>query len=64
VEDHAWVTRIVAGGPGLASYHEDGFTDAHVRVLFSIAGVRYPDDFDMTWIPSRFPSVVWPRTRT
>jgi len=59
-----WVTRVVAGGPAMDSYQENGFTDAHVRLLFPRAGVAYPADFDMRWIRSRLPPEKWPRTRT
>jgi NADPH-dependent ferric siderophore reductase len=58
------VTRMVAGGPGLAAFRENGCTDAHVRILFPRAGVTYPEDFDMRWILARLPRERWPRTRT
>lgn len=58
------VTRMVAGGPGLSAFQENGCTDAHVRILFPRAGVTYPDDFDMRWILARLPREHWPRTRT
>src|SRR5215475_5324422 len=59
-----WVTRMVAGGPGLSSFHENGFTDAYVRILFPRVGVAYPEDFDMRWVLARLPREQWPRTRT
>lgn len=58
------VTRMLAGGPGLSAYQENGCTDAHVRILFPRAGVGYPEDFDMRWILARMPREHWPRTRT
>jgi NADPH-dependent ferric siderophore reductase len=58
------VTRMVAGGPALASYQENGFTDAHVRILFPLAGVAYPGDFHMRRIRSRLPREERQPTRT
>jgi NADPH-dependent ferric siderophore reductase len=40
------------------------FTDSHVRILFPISGVRYPDPFDLATVHSTLPRALWPRTRT
>lgn len=56
--------RMVAGGPGLARWKPTGFTDAYVRIVFPIPGVRYPAGFDMRRIRAEMPRADWPRTRT
>ncbi len=56
--------RVVAGGPGLASFVDNEFTDSYVKLLFPVPGVEYPEPFDMGRIRAEFPREQWPRTRT
>lgn len=56
--------RIVAGGPGLAAFQPNEFTDAYVKVLFPVPGVSYPDPFDMGVIRSEYPREQWPVMRS
>lgn len=56
--------RVVAGGSGLASFADNGFTDRYVKVLFPQSGVTYPEPFDMDLIRREFPREQWPVTRT
>src|ERR1700743_2805106 len=63
-----WVTphliRVVLGGPGLASFVDNGFTDKYVKLLFPLAGVTYPEPIDLDRIRREFPRDQWPTTRT
>jgi NADPH-dependent ferric siderophore reductase len=63
-----WVTphliRVVLGGPGLASFVDNGFTDKYVKLLFPLPGVTYPEPIDLDLIRREFPREQWPTTRT
>jgi NADPH-dependent ferric siderophore reductase len=56
--------RIVAGGEGLAAFQPNEFTDAYVKVIFPVAGVTYPEPFDLTAIRADLPREQWPRVRS
>jgi NADPH-dependent ferric siderophore reductase len=56
--------RIVAGGPGLAAFEPNEFTDAYVKVLFPMPGVSYPEPFDMGAVRATLPRDQWPRIRS
>jgi len=56
--------RVVAGGEGLAQFTPTGFTDSYVKVVFPVAGVEYPEPFDMRRIRAEYPAAHQPRTRT
>jgi NADPH-dependent ferric siderophore reductase len=56
--------RVVLGGEGLAGFSADTCTDHYVKLLFSPAGVTYPEPFDMERIRAEFPREQWPVTRT
>ncbi|GAA1950641.1 siderophore-interacting protein [Amycolatopsis minnesotensis] len=56
--------RIVAGGPGLAAFTPNEFTDAYVKVLFKVDGVTYPEPFDIDTVRAELPREHWPRMRT
>ncbi|GAA4551107.1 siderophore-interacting protein [Amycolatopsis samaneae] len=56
--------RIVAGGEGLRDFQPNAFTDAYVKVIFTVPGVRYPEPFDVRVIRAELPREHWPRMRT
>jgi NADPH-dependent ferric siderophore reductase len=56
--------RIVAGGEGLAAFQPNEFTDAYFKVLFPVAGVSYPEPFDMGVIRAEYPREQWPVMRS
>lgn len=56
--------RIVAGGDGLAAFTPNGFTDAYVKVLFPVPGVRYPEPFDLDAVRATLPREQWPKMRS
>jgi NADPH-dependent ferric siderophore reductase len=63
-----WLTphmiRVVLGGPGLATFQTNGFTDKYVKLMFPRPGVEYPEPLDMTVIRDEMPREQWPVTRT
>ncbi|MEU5916574.1 siderophore-interacting protein [Streptomyces sp. NPDC047141] len=58
------MVRVVLGGPGLAGFAADTYTDHYVKLLFAPEGVSYPEPFDMERIRAEFPRDQWPTTRT
>lgn len=58
------MTRLVAGGPGVAHLWPDGSTDTYVRLVFPRPGVRYPHGLDLRRIRAELPRSAWPRMRT
>ncbi|MER7949896.1 siderophore-interacting protein [Streptomyces sp. NPDC096079] len=58
------MVRVVLGGPGLAGFAADTYTDHYVKLLFAPEGVAYPEPFDMERIRAEFPRDQWPTTRT
>lgn len=58
------MVRIVAGDGDLSAFEELAFTDSYVKMLFPVAGVEYPEPFDMQTIRAEYPREHWPRTRT
>ncbi|MGW4395009.1 siderophore-interacting protein [Amycolatopsis nivea] len=56
--------RIVAGGEGLKDFRPNEFTDAYVKVIFKVAGVEYPEPFDLNRIREELPREHAPRLRT
>ncbi len=63
-----WLTphlvRIVAGGPGLADFVDNEFTDRYVKIIFPRPGVDYPEPFDLDVIHERLPRPQWPALRS
>lgn len=53
--------RIISSGDG---FRPNEFTDAYVKVLFPIPGVRYPEPFDLGVIRAELPREQWPRMRS
>jgi NADPH-dependent ferric siderophore reductase len=58
------LVRVHLGGPGLASFTDNGFTDKYVKLMFPRPGVAYPPDLDLDVIRRDFPRADWPVTRT
>ncbi|GLZ75904.1 siderophore-interacting protein [Actinorhabdospora filicis] len=56
--------RVVLGGPGLAEFVDNDFTDHYVKLQFGPAGVSYPKPFDLGWIRENLPREQWPVSRT
>jgi NADPH-dependent ferric siderophore reductase len=63
-----WVTphlvRVVAGGPGLAGYVDNGFTDRYVKIIFRRPDVEYQEPLDMDVVHETLPREQWPVLRT
>lgn len=63
-----WLTphmiRVVAGGPGFASFIANEYTDRYVKLVFLQPGVEYPEPFDLQVVRDTFPREKWPTTRT
>lgn len=58
------MARIVFGGPGLAGFGLDGYTDHYVKLVFPAEGVQYPEPWDIDRIKADFPREQWPSNRT
>jgi NADPH-dependent ferric siderophore reductase len=58
------MVRIVVGGDALSRIEAGAFTDHYVKVLFSPAGVTYPEPFDVAAIRETMPRQAWPVVRT
>jgi NADPH-dependent ferric siderophore reductase len=58
------MVRVVLGGPGLAGFHAEEFTDHYVKLQIPPAGAPYEAPFDVEEIRARLPRDQWPRTRT
>jgi NADPH-dependent ferric siderophore reductase len=58
------MVRIVLGGDGLANFTAGQFTDHYVKLVFGVAGVTYPEPWDMQRIREELPREQWPHMRT
>jgi NADPH-dependent ferric siderophore reductase len=58
------MTRVVLGGPGLAGFVPNEYSDAYVKLVFLRPGVDYPRPFDLDVVRARLPSTDWPQQRT
>jgi len=56
--------RVVAGGPGFASFIANEYTDRYVKLVFLQPDVEYPEPFDLQVVRDTFPREKWPTTRT
>lgn len=63
-----WLTphlvRVVAGGPGLATFVDNGLTDRYVKIIFRQPGVEYDEPLDMAACRESLPREHWPVLRT
>ncbi|GAA4211850.1 siderophore-interacting protein [Actinocatenispora rupis] len=63
-----WLTphlvRIVAGGPELAEFTPNAYSDQYVKIIFRRPGVDYPEPFDMASAREQLPREQWPVLRT
>ena len=63
-----WLTphmiRVVAGGPGFASFIANEYTDRYVKLVFRKPDVDYPEPLDLQEIRAQLPREQWPTTRT
>jgi NADPH-dependent ferric siderophore reductase len=58
------MVRVVAGGPGLADFAANDFTDQYVKLQFRRPGVEYPEPFDPEAVRRDMPRAQWPVVRT
>jgi NADPH-dependent ferric siderophore reductase len=58
------MVRVVLGGPGLAAFTPNEYTDAYVKLVFLRPGVEYPRPLDLTAVRTLLPSSDWPQQRT
>lgn len=56
--------RVVLGGPGLAEFTDNDYTDHYVKLQFAPPGVTYPQPMDIAWIREHLPREQWPVSRT
>jgi NADPH-dependent ferric siderophore reductase len=56
--------RLVLGGPGLEGLAAGEYTDHYIKIQFPVAGVVYPEPFDIQRIREELPREQWPVTRT
>ena len=58
------MVRIVAGGPGLGGYVNNGYVDRYVKIAFPQPGIDYPQPLDLWAVRETHPREQWPHTRT
>jgi len=58
------MTRIVLGGPGLAGFTPNEYSDAYVKLVFPRPGVEYPHPLDLSVVREKLDPADWPRQRT
>lgn len=57
--------RVIAGGPGFASFAGNEFTDKYVKLVFPVQGARIPDGaLDLATLRELLPRERWPAVRT
>jgi NADPH-dependent ferric siderophore reductase len=58
------MVRIVLGGPGLADFAANEYSDAYVKLVFLRPGVDYPRPLDLAAVRKEFAPSDWPQQRT
>jgi NADPH-dependent ferric siderophore reductase len=58
------MVRVVVGGDALAALNAGVYTDEYVKIQFPLAGVAYPEPFDVAAIRESMPREQWPVVRT
>jgi NADPH-dependent ferric siderophore reductase len=58
------MVRIVVGGPGIAAFTPNEYSDAYVKLVFLRPGVDYPRPLDLTAVREQLPPSDWPQQRT
>lgn len=58
------MVRIVLGGPGLAAFTPNEYSDAYVKLVFLRPGVDYPQPLDLAAVREQMPASDWPQQRT
>ena len=56
--------RVVVGGPELARFTPNEYSDAYVKLVFLRSGVDYPRPLDLSAVRERFGPDDWPQQRT
>jgi NADPH-dependent ferric siderophore reductase len=56
--------RVVAGGPGFATFIANEYSDRYVKLVFRKPDVDYPEPLDLGRIREELPRESWPTTRT
>lgn len=60
----AHMVRVIAGGPGFATFTPKDFTDMYVKIHFPHPGVDYQEPLDVFALREHLPREQWPATRT
>jgi NADPH-dependent ferric siderophore reductase len=58
------MVRVVLGGPELARFTPNQYSDAYVKLLFLRPGVEYPRPIDPSALRDQLPPSDWPQQRT
>jgi NADPH-dependent ferric siderophore reductase len=58
------MVRIVVGGPELAGFTLNEYSDAYVKLVFLRPGVEYPRPLDLNAVREHFEPQDWPQQRT
>jgi len=58
------MVRIVLGGPELARFTPNEYSDAYVKLVFLRPGVDYPRPLELNAVRENFPASDWPQQRT
>jgi NADPH-dependent ferric siderophore reductase len=61
---NAHLVRIVAGGPGMAQFRPNDFTDAYVKLIFVDPGLSLTPPYDLAELRASLPPEQRPVTRT
>jgi NADPH-dependent ferric siderophore reductase len=58
------MVRVVVGGPELAGFALNEYSDAYVKIIFLRPGVEYPRPLDLNAVREQFEPQDWPQQRT
>jgi NADPH-dependent ferric siderophore reductase len=58
------MVRVVLGGPDLANFTPNEYSDAYVKLLFLRPGVDYPRPLNLSAVREQMPPSDWPQQRT
>lgn len=58
------LVRVVAGGPGIAAFHDNGMTDKYVKLVFVPAELQLAPPYDVPALRDSLPVESWPVVRT
>lgn len=58
------MVRVVLGGPELAGFGMNEYSDAYVKLVFLAPGVEYPRPLDLNAVREQYAASDWPQRRT